>query len=81
LDKVAGTVDGDLEVLTQGFADDEEAPALIQGTRRVVAQTLEQLNGTLTEANLKSSIKTALNKYYHKETKRRPIILPIVVEG
>ena len=81
LDKVAGTVDGDLEVLTQGFADDEETPALIQGTRRVVTETLEQLNGTLTEANLKSSIKTALKKYYHKETKRRPIILPIVVEG
>ena len=81
LDKVAGTVDGDLEVLTQGFADDEETPALIRGTRRVVAETLEQLNGTLTEANLKSSIKTALKKYYHKETKRRPIILPIVVEG
>ena len=69
------------EVVTQGFADDAETPALIEGTHRVVAETVERLNGALTGANLKSSIKSALKKYYHQETKRRPIILPIVVEG
>ncbi len=81
LDKATGKVDANPEVVTQGFADDAETPALIEGTHRVVAETVERLNGTLTGANLKSSIKSALKKYYHQETKRRPIILPIVVEG
>ena len=81
LDKVTGKVNANPEVVTQGFADDAETPALIEGTHRVVAETVERLNGTLTGANLKSSIKSALKKYYHQETKRRPIILPIVVEG
>ena len=81
LDKTTGKVNASPEVVTQGFAEDAETPALIEGTHRVVAETVEQLNGTLTGANLKSSIKSALKKYYHQETKRRPIILPIVVEG
>ena len=81
LDKATGKVNSNPEVVTQGFAEDAETPALIEGTHRVVAETVEQLNGTLTGANLKSSIKSALKKYYHQETKRRPIILPIVVEG
>ena len=81
LDKATGKVNSNPEVVTQGFAEEAETPALIEGTHRVVAETVEQLNGTLTGANLKSSIKSALKKYYHQETKRRPIILPIVVEG
>ena len=81
LDKATGKVNSNPEVVTQGFAEDAETPALIEGTHRVVAETVEQLNGTLTGANLKSSIKSALKKYYQQETKRRPIILPIVVEG
>lgn len=81
LDSDTGTVDGEPEIVTQGFADHTETPALIEGTRRVVTETLDQLNGTLTHANLKSSVKSALKKYYQQETKRRPIILPIVVEG
>ena len=81
LDSETGAVDGDPEIVTQGFADTAETPALIEGTRRVVTETLDRLNGTLTQANLKSSVKSALKKYYQQETKRRPIILPIVVEG
>ena len=81
LDKATGKVNSNPEVVTQGFAEEAETPALIEGTHRVVAETVEQLNGTLTGANLKSSIKSALKKYYQQETKRRPIILPIVVEG
>ena len=81
LDRATGKMDGDPEVVTQGFADASETPALIRGTRRVVAETVEQLNGARAGANLETSIKSALKKYYHQETKRRPIILPIVVEG
>lgn len=80
LDSETGAVEGDPEIVTQGFADTAETPALIEGTRRVVNETLDRLNGTLTEANLKSGIKSALKKYYQQETKRRPIILPIVLE-
>lgn len=81
LDSETGAVDGCPEIVTQGFADTAETPALIEGTRRVVTETLDRLNGALTEADLKSSVKSALKKYYQQETKRRPIILPIVVEG
>ena len=81
LDAETGTVDGDPEIVTQGFADTAETPALIEGTRRVVTETVDRLNGTLSQATLKSSVKSALKKYYQQETKRRPIILPIVVEG
>lgn len=81
LDTATGVVEGDPEIVTQGFADPAETPALIEGTRKVVTETLDRLNGSLTEDSLKSSVKSALKKYYHQETKRRPIILPIVVEG
>lgn len=81
LDRETGSIESSPEIVTQGFADSAETPALIEGTRRVVTETLDRLNGTLTAASLKSSVKSALKKYYQQETKRRPIILPIVVEG
>ena len=68
------------DIMTQGFIEEWEVESLTEGTRRVVAEVIDESDSTAKLATLKSAIKSALRKYYHQETKRRPIILPVTVE-
>lgn len=70
------------DIITRGFVYVKESENLINETREVVRAELERcLDNRLTEwVVIKSSIKNAVGKFLYEKTKRRPLILPIIME-
>ncbi|MEK6721423.1 MAG: ribonuclease J [Chloroflexota bacterium] len=81
VDKQTGTVIGRPEVITRGFVpQNERDPMLEEAVTRVVA-SIENPGDHITEiALLKSQIKEGVSRYLYEQTKRRPMVFPVVVE-
>ncbi len=75
-----GRVESIPEIVTRGFAAGEES--LIDGARQVVSATLD---GSSAEEKadygvIKEKIRQDLKRYIQKNTSRRPMILPVILE-
>ncbi len=70
------------DVISRGFVYMRESEELMEETRRISKETLDTLlERNVTDwATLKSEIKSALGMYFNKETKRTPMILPVIME-
>ncbi|MBL4935948.1 ribonuclease J [Clostridium sp. YIM B02515] len=70
------------DIITRGFVYVKESENLINEAREIVRQELDKcLDNRITEwVVIKSNIKNAVSKYLYEKTKRRPIILPIIME-
>ncbi len=85
---VVATVDlgaGDIitgpDIVSRGFVYVKESEELMVGARRVAAATLERAlsRGVYDFAELKMLIREDLSRFINKETKRKPMILPIIM--
>ena len=80
INKLSGKVERQPELVTRGFvgADTE----LLEAGRQVVAQTLE--NSSAEEKAdygvIKEKIRIDLKRYIQKNTSRRPLIMPVILE-
>jgi len=81
VDKQTGNVIGRPEVITRGFVpQNEDAPLMDEAVRRVIA-SIENPGDHISEiALLKSQIKDGVSRYLYEQTKRRPMVFPVVVE-
>ena len=70
------------DIITRGFVYVRESDELMEEARIVVNEAVEGcLDRGITDwGKLKSSIKDSLSDYVWKKTKRRPMILPIIME-
>ncbi len=70
------------DIVSRGFVYVRESDELMDEARIVVNETIDGcLNRGITDwGKLKSSIKDSLGDYVWKKTKRRPMILPIIME-
>jgi len=70
------------DIITRGFVYVKESENLINEAREIVRQEIDKcLDNRITEwVVIKSNIKNAVSKYLYEKTKRRPIILPIIME-
>ncbi|MBI1787230.1 MAG: ribonuclease J [Acidobacteria bacterium] len=70
------------EIVTRGFATGEEGSELIQNARQVVARTLE--SSTREEMGdwgvMKEKIRVDLKRFISKQSARRPLIMPVILE-
>jgi ribonuclease J len=70
------------EVVTRGFSGADDGSELIQGSRMVVAKTLE--SSSPEEMGdwgvMKEKIRADLKRYLVKQTARRPLIMPVILE-
>ena len=82
LDKGARQVVAGPEIVSRGFVYVKESEDLIDGARDVVSDALYScLDKGITDwMKMKMVIKDALSCYVWKRTKRRPMILPIIME-
>ena len=82
LDKGARQVVAGPEIVSRGFVYVKESEDLIDGARDVVSDALYGcLDKGITDwMKMKMVIKDALSCYVWKRTKRRPMILPIIME-
>ncbi|HKZ92591.1 MAG TPA: ribonuclease J [Candidatus Limnocylindrales bacterium] len=80
VDKQHGRLVGEPEVVTRGFvanADDK----LLRGAAQRIAASIENPGDHLSEVGLlKAQIKDGLSNYLFEQTRRRPLIFPVIVE-
>jgi ribonuclease J len=81
VDKQTGNVIGRPEIITRGFVHlNEQDPIMEEAIRRIVA-SIENPGDHISEvALLKSQIKDGVSRFLYEQTKRRPMVFPVVVE-
>jgi ribonuclease J len=70
------------DIVSRGFVFVKESDVLMREARNVVKQTLEQCldNKTIEWSVIKSGIRNDLGEFLYSKTKRKPIILPVIME-
>lgn len=70
------------DIVSRGFVYVRESDELLDEAREIVAEVLNVcLDRNVTDwGRIKNQIRDALNEYIWKKTKRRPMILPIIME-
>jgi ribonuclease J len=80
VDKTTGRLVGSPEVVTRGFVAEADAK-LLKGATKRIAVTLEAPGDHQGQvAVMKALIKDALSGYLYEQTRRRPLVFPVVVE-
>ncbi len=82
VDRGTGSIVAGPEVISRGFIYMEEAEDLIEEAKDVVIDTIRNLTiDAATEwSTAKGDVRTAVAKLLHMRTRRRPMVIPIVVE-
>lgn len=82
LDKYSGQLVSGPDVVSRGFVYVREADALMEEAKEIIDVGVEGcLDRGITDwGKIKSTIKESLSEFVWKKTKRRPMILPIIME-
>lgn len=82
LSKANGTIVAGPDIISRGFVYVRESEQLLDEANRIVALTMEKcMKEQVSEwASLKTSIREALSKFLFERIRRRPMILPIIME-
>jgi len=80
INKLSGRVESAPEIVTRGFAAGEDG--FVEGARQLVMQTLES-SSEEEKADygvIKEKIRADLKRYISKQTQKRPLIMPVILE-
>jgi ribonuclease J len=80
INKLTGKVETSPEIVTRGFEPGEDG--FIDGARQLVLQTLE-VSSDEEKADygvIKEKIRADLKRYISKQTQKRPLIMPVILE-
>ncbi|WP_338556031.1 ribonuclease J [Paenibacillus sp. KS-LC4] len=82
LRKQEGTIVSGPDIISRGFVYVRESEGLLDEANKIVSTTLLRLmNDKVNEwASLKTNVKDALGRFLYEKTRRRPMILPIIME-
>jgi len=80
INKRSGRIETPPEIVTRGFAPGEDG--FLEGARQLVMETLE-LSSNEEKADygvIKEKIRSDLKRYISKQTQKRPLIMPVILE-
>jgi ribonuclease J len=81
VDKQTGAVLGRPEIITRGFVHGNEQDPIIEEAIQRVIDSVQNPGDHISEiALLKSQIKDGVSRFLFEQTKRRPMVFPVVVE-
>jgi len=82
IDKHTGRMETRPEIVTRGFLASEDGNELMAGASEVVLRTIEQSNPEEKTdwGVIKEKIRVDLKRYLNKQTSKRPLILPVILE-
>ncbi|MED4750184.1 ribonuclease J [Brevibacillus choshinensis] len=82
LSKQNGTILSGPDIISRGFVYVRESEELLDEANRIVTQTLVKcMEENVNEwSSLKNNVKETLGRYLYEQTRRRPMILPIIME-
>ena len=80
IEKKTGRLVGQPEIVSRGFVDIEESEDLMQRTGDMVVAALEGADHIAEWGVVNTKVKDAIAQFLYKETRRRPMVLPVAVE-
>ena len=81
VDKQTGSIIGHPEIITRGFVHGNEKDPIMDGAIQRIVKSVENPGDHISEiALLKVQIKDGVSRYLYEQTKRRPMVFPVVVE-
>jgi ribonuclease J len=82
IDRHSGKIEASPEIVSRGFALAEDGSEFMNRARQIVAKTLEGSNQEEKTdwGVMKEKIRADLKRYIVKETSRRPLIMPVILE-
>jgi len=82
MNRETGRVVAGPDIVSRGFVYVRESEALLDEAKQLMAQVMENLQERNVRewGNIKSAMRDALSEFIYKETKRSPMILPIIME-
>ncbi len=82
LDRDSGTVENGPDIISRGFVYVRESEELMAGARAEVSKALDKCadRNVREWSAIKSAIRDALRSYLYENTRRSPMILPIIIE-
>jgi ribonuclease J len=82
IDKHTGRIETQPQIVTRGFLPNEDGSEILARAREVVLRTVDQ--STTEEKTdwsvIKEKIRVDLKRYLNKQTSKRPLILPVILE-
>jgi ribonuclease J len=83
IDSQQGKVKGSPDIISRGFVYLKESQELLKSARYIVRKIVEESSVKMHPINLtyiKEQIKERLGKFLFQKTKRRPMVLPVIIE-
>lgn len=82
LSKQKGMILSGPDIISRGFVYVRESEELLEEANRIVTNTLNKcMSDNVSEwSSLKNNVKDALGRFLFEQTRRRPMILPIIME-
>jgi ribonuclease J len=82
IDKHTGVIESAPEIVSRGFLPADDGREIIDGARAVVLRTIDQSNPEekMDWSVIKEKIRVDLKRYLNKQTAKRPLILPVILE-
>jgi ribonuclease J len=82
LSKQEGKILSGPDIISRGFVYVRESEGLLEEANKIVSNTLSRLMGENVNewASLKTQVRDALGRFLYEQTRRRPMILPIIME-
>ncbi len=82
IDKHTGLLEGTPEIVTRGFLASDDGQEVLTKSREVILKTVEQSSPEekMDWSVIKEKIRVDLKRYLNKQTAKRPLILPVILE-
>jgi ribonuclease J len=83
LSKATGAVMSGPDIISRGFVYVRESEALLdEATKLVEATLIKMVSDNISEwSSLKTAVRDTLGRFLYEQTRRRPMILPIIMEA
>ena len=82
VDRKTGLLHNKPEIISQGFVYMKESKNLIDQTKKIVREVVNRSTSghTFNEGYIRDNLRNEIGLFLFKETKRRPMVLPVVIE-
>ncbi|MFV0502523.1 MAG: ribonuclease J [Lachnospirales bacterium] len=81
IDKATGEFTSGPDLISRGFVYVRESEALMDEAREVISQSLVDLEGKNDWSAIKTRVREVTREYLWQQTKRNPMVLPVIVEN
>ena len=82
IDKHTGKIEISPEIVTRGFLPSDDGQEILAKAREVILKTIDQSSDEekMDWSVIKEKIRVDLKRYLNKQTAKRPLILPVILE-